>query len=122
MKQCTKCKKRKDESKFYKKRRHKDGLSYWCKKCEDEYARKYYKRNGRRLKKYYRYKERHRVINGVKEKRCRRCKKWKAESKFYKRHRHKDGLAVWCKECADKATNRCRRRRLAIQTGKPDKT
>jgi hypothetical protein len=22
-------------------------------------------------------------------------------------------LAMWCKECADKATNECRRRRLA---------
>jgi hypothetical protein len=24
-------------------------------------------------------------------------------------------LAVWCKECADKATNECRRRRLAAK-------
>jgi hypothetical protein len=50
----------------------------------------------------------------VKQKRCARCKKWKAEGGFYKHLRHKDGLAVWCKECANKATNNCRRRRLAV--------
>jgi hypothetical protein len=50
----------------------------------------------------------------VRQKRCRRCKKWKPESDYYKKRKHKDGLAVWCKECADKATNDCRRRRTAM--------
>jgi len=115
MKQCTRCKKWKDESEFYKKQRHKDGLSYWCRKCESEYACECYRRGVGRSRKYFSYEERHRVVNGVKEKRCRRCKKWKPESQFYKRRRHKDGLAVWCKECADKATNKCRRRWLAAR-------
>ena len=115
MKQCTKCEKLKDESEFYRKSRNKDGLSYWCRECESDYARRRYNRGGRRLKKYLRYEERHRVVGGVKEKRCSRCKKWRPESRFYKRIRHKDGLAVWCKECADKATNGCRRRRTALQ-------
>ncbi|MFB0554221.1 MAG: hypothetical protein ACETWQ_13015 [Phycisphaerae bacterium] len=67
------------------------------------------------MKRYYTYEEAQRIVNGVKEKRCRRCRKWKAESEFYKKQRHKDGLAVWCKECSDKATNKCRRRRMAVR-------
>jgi len=69
------------------------------------------KKEGRDLKQYYRYEECHRVIDGLKEKRCRKCKRWKAESDFYKRRRHKDGLAVWCKECANKAVNKARKKR-----------
>jgi hypothetical protein len=70
------------------------------------------------MKKYFRYEERHRVVSGVPEKRCRRCRKWRPESLFYQKRKHKDGLAVWCKECADKATNACRRRRTALLKAK----
>jgi len=114
MKQCTKCKKWKDESEFNKKRKSKDGLRYWCKECLRECARKYYHRKQKHSKKYYRYEKRHRIVDGVKEKRCSRCKKWKAESEFYKRSTHKDGLTVWCKKCANEATNKCRKQRLAV--------
>jgi hypothetical protein len=113
MKKCSKCGKVKDESKFYKKARNKDGLSYWCRDCESEYARKRYNKDGKRIRRYMRYEERHRVVSGVREKRCSLCKKWKPERQYYKRSRHKDGLAVWCKECANVATNACRRRRMA---------
>ncbi len=116
MKQCSKCKKRKDESKFYKQSQAKSGLRSWCKKCEREYARKYNRRDSRPLKKYYSYEKCHRVVDGAKEKRCRKCGKWKAESNFYKKRRHKDGLAAYCKECANKATNRSRRRRMALSS------
>ncbi len=116
MKQCSKCKKWKDESEFSVHKSHKDGLRYWCKNCVHDYARKRYRKNRKALKIYYRYEERHRTVDGVKEKRCRRCRKWKAESAFYKKRRHKDGLAVWCKECSNKATNKCRRNRwLALR-------
>jgi len=53
------------------------------------------------VKKYLRYDERHRFAKEVKQKRCGKCRKWKVESDFYKKHRHKDGLAAWCKECAN---------------------
>ncbi len=112
-KKCTKCKKWKAQSRFSKNRRNKDGSTYWCKKCEAEYSRERYRKNRKSLKEYYTYEQRHRLADGVKQKRCSKCKKWRAESEFYKRRRHKDGLAMWCKECADKATNECRRRRLA---------
>ena len=66
-------------------------------------------------KKYYKYEETHQTFNGVKHKRCSKCKKWKAESEFYKKRQNKDGLAIWCKECANKATNKARRKRLAVK-------
>ncbi len=113
MKQCTKCKKWKDKSKFGKDGKSKDGLRYWCKECNSQYYRERCEREGREPKRYRKYEDRHRVLGGVKQKRCSKCKKWKAESEFYKKRRHKDGLAAWCKDCADKATNHSRRKRLA---------
>ena len=114
-KRCCRCRKWKDGSEFSKHGGTKDGLSSWCKKCQREYNRKYCKRDGRPLKKYYSYEQRHRVVDGVKEKRCRRCKKWKAESEFYRKRKHKDGLAVWCKKCADKAIYKSRKQRLVVR-------
>lgn len=77
-------------------------------------ASKQYRKGQKSVKKYYSYKENHRVVGGVKQKRCYRCRRWKKESMYYKRRSSIDGLYVWCKECANKATNKCRRqRRLA---------
>jgi hypothetical protein len=115
MKQCSKCKKKKDESKFSKDRYRKEGLRYLCKDCDRAYRLKRCKKEGKGLKKYYRYEECHRVVDRVKQKRCRRCKRWKAENQYYKYSKPKDGLAVWCKECANKATNKARNKRLAIR-------
>jgi len=113
MKRCSKCKKLKDDSQFGRERRHKNGLRSWCRQCESEYARRYYNRDGGPVKKYYKYDECHRVVGGVKEKRCRRCGKWKPESEYYKRYRNKDGFAVWCKKCADEAVYATRRKKRA---------
>ena len=119
MKQCSKCKKWKNESEFYERHKSKDGLDSWCKKCCLECASKYYKKGRATVKKYFRYAERHRVVKGVKEKRCRKCREWKPESEYYKKLKHKDGLAIWCKECADKASNKSRRKRLASKKSEP---
>ncbi len=116
MKRCSKCKKWKDESEFGKDSRLRDGMSSWCRECNRKKSLKRYRKDGKTVKRYYTYEEVHRVVDGVKEKRCRRCQKWKAESDFYKRRWHKDGLAVWCKECANKATDKARKkRRTAIR-------
>ncbi len=115
MKRCSRCKKWKDESKFGKNRSRKNGLSLRCKDCVRADMREGYKKEGKGLKQYYRYEESHRVVDGVKQKRCRGCKSWKAESDFYKQRRHKDGLAVWCKACANKATNKCHRRGTVVR-------
>ncbi len=115
MKRCARCKEQQTESEFGKKRQSKDGLKSWCKKCECEYGCERYRRNRGDVKKYYVYEQSHRVVGGVKEKRCRKCRKWKAESRFYKQSKHKDGLANRCKECANKDTNKSRERRLAVR-------
>jgi len=101
-KRCNKCKQWKPENDFYKERSHKDGLSYLCKQCEKKSFRDRYKKDKKVVKEYYRYEERHRIVDDEKQKRCRRCKKWKTESEFYKVIQHKDGLSVWCKECGSK--------------------
>ncbi len=116
MKRCSKCKKWKDEIQFSKHSKNKDGLRYWCKDCVRAYIRERYKKEGKDLKTYYLYEECHRVVGGVKQKRCRRCMSWKAESDFYKQRRHKDGLAAWCKECANKATTKAhKKQRTAVR-------
>ena len=115
MKQCTKCKKWKNEIKFGKDSKNKDGFRYWCKDCVRARMRDRRKKGWRGLKQYYRYEETHRLVDGVKQKRCRRCRRWKAESDFYKARKNKDGLAIWCKECANKATDKARKKRLAFR-------
>ncbi len=116
-KYCTKCNRWKDEIQFNMHSRSKDGLGYDCKDCVRAYDRERYKKKVKILKrKYYRYEECHRVVDGVKQKRCRRCKSWKTESDFYKVRSHKDGLSRLCKECANKATNKSRKnRRMAMR-------
>ena len=111
MKRCSKCGKLKEGGEFSKHPTHKDGLTYWCRECTRKYGRLRYGKNQSSVKKYYRYEQNHRVVDGVRQKRCYRCRKWKAESLYYKRRRSKDGLYVWCKECANKATNKARRQR-----------
>ena len=114
MKQCTKCKKRKGKAEFHKDSSSKDGLSHSCKKCVRDYdRRKYRKKKGGHVRRYLSYEQRHRVVGRVKQKRCGKCKKWKAESEFYKMRQQKDGLAPRCKKCSNKLTNKARKRRLA---------
>jgi hypothetical protein len=114
LKRCNRCKKWKARSGFSRNRRQKDGLKSYCKQCDRDYRCKIFGKGGV-LRKYFTYEERHRVVDGVKQKRCRRCKTWKAESEFYKKQKHKDGLAIWCKKCADKASIKSRKKRLAIE-------
>ena len=106
MKRCSKCKKFKDESEFGKKPSRKDGLRSWCKKCDSEYASKYYRRGRGSVRKQRRYDEFHRVVDGVKQKRCNKCRQWKPEGEFHKRRKSKDGLRWQCKKCLNEATRK----------------
>ena len=113
---CTKCKKWKGESQYYKGLRTKDGLESRCKDCVLKYQRERNRKMGKGLKTRCRYEECHRVVSGVKQKKCTRCKRWNTESEFYKNIRNKDGLQFPCKACSDKATNKSHnKRRLAVQ-------
>ena len=115
-KRCTKCKEWKDESKFGKQRRSKDGLRHWCFECRNKRRRKYYDRHRKTTRRNYSYEEAHRVVGGVKQKRCPKCKRWKAESKFSGAQGRKDGLATQCRNCASKtAAESYRKRRLAVR-------
>ncbi|MFC1793610.1 hypothetical protein ACFL3Q_08500 [Planctomycetota bacterium] len=53
----------------------------------------------------------HRIVDGVKQKLCRKCKEWKPESKFHKNTSSKDGLAGSCKTCKAEAAREYRKRR-----------
>ena len=103
MKRCRRCKKLKDKSEFSKQSSRTDGLRCWCKKCECDCKHEYYRRNRKSVKKYNSYEEIHRVVDGVKEKWCRRCRKWKALIDYHKNVAAKDRLCLRCKECTNKA-------------------
>jgi len=93
---CSRCKKWKYYSEFYKNSRAKDGLTVWCKECERKRAESKQKSE----RKYLRYEDRHRTIKGIRQKLCTKCSKWKAESEFHKDRSSKDGINNLCKYCA----------------------
>lgn len=49
---CTKCKKKKLISKFYKNKSKKDGLAFQCKLCTSKYHKKYRKENPEQTRQY----------------------------------------------------------------------
>ena len=115
-KRCIKCLKWKSESKFHELPHSKDGLKSSCIRCENKYHRERYRQRSKTGKRYYLYEERNRVVDGVKQKRCSTCKKWKAKSDFYKNSRYKDGLEGRCKKCAYEANkDSLKKRRLAMR-------
>jgi len=75
-KQCKKCESLKDKCEFNKTRSQKDGLSYYCKKCESQYKKEYYKKNkDKLLEKYKKYYEEN------KEARAELGKRWREKNK-----------------------------------------
>jgi len=61
------------------------------------------------------YEQRHRTVDGVRQKLCRKCKEWKPESEFHKNSSSRDSLAGSCKICKNNAARESRRRRQAVQ-------
>jgi len=112
---CTKCKKWKDESQFCINRKSKDGLQWRCRNCESKYARKRYERISKGARRNLRYEDCHRLVNRVKEKLCRKCRKWKSENEFYKHRSKKDGLMSRCKKCTYKPAQKSRKRRSSVK-------
>jgi hypothetical protein len=62
----------------------------------------------------HRYENDHRVVDDVKQKLCRKCGQWKAETEFHKNASRKDGLARWCKVCKTNAAKKSRERPLDV--------
>ena len=61
------------------------------------------------------YKQQHRTVEGVRQKLCKKCNKWKPESEFHKSSSSRDNLAESCKICKNNAAREHRRRRKAAQ-------
>jgi hypothetical protein len=99
LKRCIKCKSWKKESEFRHDNARKDGLRIYCKECDNAYARMRRRKKPKADRKYYRYEERHRIVNGIKEKYCRKCGEWKNESEYYQQRSAKDGLTERCRKC-----------------------
>ncbi len=60
MKTCSKCKKRKPISKFYKDKTAKNGYRNWCKECRKKYEEIHYQNNKEKiLKQHKKYQENH---------------------------------------------------------------
>ena len=51
-------------------------------------------------KKYYKYEETHRKVDGRKQKFCTKCETWKVEREFSKDRSNRDGLDMRCRDCA----------------------
>jgi len=59
------------------------------------------------------YEQRHRTVDGVRQKLCRKCKEWKPESEFHKDSSSTDSLAGSCKICKNNKAREHRKRREA---------
>ena len=93
---CGRCNEWKKETEFYKHRRERDGLNFYCKDCTNEKARKVREKK-RKEKGILGYEDRHRTVNGVKQKLCVSCKQWKSEIEFHRNRAAKDGLNSRCR-------------------------
>jgi len=52
-------------------------------------------------KRYYKFGETHRTVNGRKQKYCTTCKQWKGETEFRIDRYKRDGLKIKCTDCDD---------------------
>lgn len=106
---CGRCGQWRDESDFYRHRWAKDGLAGWCRECEISRARKHPGQGRESGRRNLRYEQRHRVVDGVREKLCTKCGKWKKESAYCKDRARKDGLTGLCRKCSHAATAKSRK-------------
>jgi hypothetical protein len=88
-KTCSKCRLKKPGLAFSKNRGNKDGLSYYCKKCQAKISKVWDDKN----------KARDSVITPT-VKTCSRCKIEKLSAAFDKQRDKKDGLCSQCKRCS----------------------
>jgi len=103
---CGDCDQWKEERGFYRNAGTRDGLGFDCKECHRRRARERCGRKNKGARTNLRYDERHRVIDGVREKLCTKCRKWKRDSEYYKCKSSKDGLMGRCQKCSYTATTK----------------
>ena len=94
MKTCLNCKKRKEDSEFYKNNKSKDGLTSYCKICQIKASKKYYKENKKErieyAKKWAKNNPEKRIINNTKYRKRNKEKIRKRENKRVKIKRKED--------------------------------
>jgi len=112
-KYCIKCHEWKVEREFSKDRSSRDGLDMRCRDCARLHAQARYRKATRKKKVtvYLRFKDRHRVVNRVKQKLCTKCGKWKKQNEYYKSSAERDGLMGRCKECTYKPGKKSRKKK-----------
>ena len=106
---CGGCNQWKDHNHFYRNGSTTDGLGFHCKECHTRYARERCGRKNESVRRNLRYEERHLVVDGIREKLCTKCRKWKKESEYYTDRARKDGLTGLCRKCSDAATAKSRK-------------
>jgi len=101
---CIKCFTWKDQSEFNIDRSNRDGLDMRCRDCARLLGQARYRKATKKKKiiVYLRFKDRHRLIRGVKQKLCTKCGKWKKQNEYYKSSSEEDGLMCRCRECTYK--------------------
>ena len=52
-------------------------------------------------KRYYKYAEAHRTVNGIKQKLCVKCKEWKGKSEFRRERARKDARGRLCRDAIE---------------------
>lgn len=90
MKTCNKCNENKNFDQFYNNSRSKDGKSYYCKTCSNDYKRA---RRGSKKK----YKKRSFISDTHKQ--CTRCDEIKSLAEFAKNSGVASGVHSWCRNC-----------------------
>jgi hypothetical protein len=86
---CTKCKKEKDASEFWKDKQKKDGLTSSCAKCNSEQKKNYYgTEHHREIQRRYRKTEKGREITN------KSVRKWRAKNKLKVQARIALNLAI----------------------------
>jgi hypothetical protein len=116
-KYCTKCNEWKDESEFNIDRSSMDGLDMRCRNCSRVHAQARYRKSTKKkkVKVYLRFKDRHRLIRGVKQKLCTKCGKWKNQIEYYKSISEEDGLMGSCKKCTYNPAKKSHKRRSVLK-------
>ncbi|MBA7705961.1 hypothetical protein ES703_114803 [subsurface metagenome] len=113
MKQCSKCKKIKPLSQFYKNSNSRDGYGYYCRECASKYGKEYRRESFSERKRNQKYHQINEKRNWEKDKnklkRCTRCDNFKPLSEFYKCLSKKTGYNSHCKKCKAKYMREYRR-------------
>jgi len=92
-KECPSCHRILLLSEFYESDSHKDGLSFYCKRCSLQ--------NQKRFAKKWE-KVRSEKVTKIKEKECNLCHRVLPVSQFYKNRRYKSGISATCMSCEKK--------------------